>query len=136
MKYYYKRFKDNADNISWDYAIREIECYKNDHRLQILIRHYWNGYMFEENNDCDSGICWEIRNTAIQNIRTYLKEKEKDIKYYIKVEQKNEVDNIYCVYVFRKDNNELITTYSCGFYELTDAIDYYVDSYLDKEVNE
>ena len=60
-------FADNLE-IGWDYAVDMLEYANVDCIIKELCEIYYKAYTYVENNDIDSGKCFEIRRWAINEI--------------------------------------------------------------------
>ena len=56
------------ENRGWDTFIEELKKTTKSKYLRDLCNLYWSAYNFYDGEDEDSGLCYEIRNLAIENI--------------------------------------------------------------------
>jgi len=64
-------FLEINDELGWDESVLFIKKAANE--LLIFCDDYFNGYKHAIDNDIDGGLCFKIREKAIQNIIKYLK---------------------------------------------------------------
>ena len=67
-------FAENLE-VGWDYAVEQLETAKVDCVILELIGIYWGAYRYMEDNDADTGKCFELRQYAIKEILKRLEEK-------------------------------------------------------------
>ncbi len=76
----YDEFEEVISEAGWDEAIKLIDDNPaNSDNLLALTTVYWDGYLAEDYHktlDPDVGICYNIREFAIQQIIKVLKEQE------------------------------------------------------------
>lgn len=72
-------FIDIASEEGWDRAIEQCSIETNDRNLKALWSIYYTAYStadYLETADPDIGLCYEIREFAMNKIKEYLKEEE------------------------------------------------------------
>lgn len=62
------------NEIGWDYAIEQLAKNNQDKRLRDLIDIYYMGYKHMINDDPDDGLCFELRQFAVQQILNLLED--------------------------------------------------------------
>lgn len=65
-----KKFSNDLD-ISWDYAIEDLQKATDDIDLLSLCQIYWKAYetaSYKQSTDPDAGICYDIRAFVVHKI--------------------------------------------------------------------
>ena len=70
-------FIDIMSEDGWDTAIEELEKETDDLDVKVLCEIYWESYeteIFQISKDCDCGVCYDIREFAINKIIDFLED--------------------------------------------------------------
>ena len=71
------RFNDNWFDVMFDEAVEELEKETEDLDVKVLCEIYWKAYeteIFQISKDCDCGVCYDIREFAINKIIDFLED--------------------------------------------------------------
>lgn len=72
-------FIDIASEEGWDRAVEQCNIEVDDPNIKALCSIYYKGYStndYQETADPDVGLCYEIREFAMNKIKEYLSEEE------------------------------------------------------------
>ncbi len=78
-----ERFIEINETFGWDASVDYIVSNTDDIAIKSMADDYYRGYKFCENDDVDSGRCFEIRSKAIGDIAEYLYRKTKTTKIIV-----------------------------------------------------
>ena len=70
-------FIDIMSECGWDTAIKELEKETDNLDIKVLCEIYWKAYeteIFQISKDCDCGVCYDIREFAINKIIDFLED--------------------------------------------------------------